>query len=309
MALQPLLNGRKGGQGCGFAGADQIGGTVKTVPLNRSYVENHYEVAFSAPALLSPALEDLETPVHDLKDVARQRSFTVGHLHRNDVRSSELSGQARGDFDGHCPVHEQAVLVFHRVKQAWVRATGANRENHVTLAMEGDWLAGCEIGGDHAQWDLHLLETVTFQKTFEKGLHALAGCESHPTQAPAADVGKTHRAPDAGYLLGLLAAGVSRCYDGSRAYTCDAVNGDLVLCENLQQPRVSDTPREATTQGETDFGLRRCGRRYQFGVLPGKPAQRGNTEAANSQSSFPNRFSRRQHPLNQATQPGRPVVE
>jgi hypothetical protein len=309
MALQPLLNRRKSGKGRGFPGADQIGGAIKTVPFNRSYVENHYEVAFSAPALLSPALEDLETPVHDLEYIARQCSFTVGHLHRNDVCSSELSSQTRGNLHGHCTIHEEALLVFNGVKQAGIRATGANREDHVTLAMEGDGLTGGEIGGDHAQWDFHLLEAVTFQKTFEKGLHALAGCESHPTEAPAADIGKTHGAADPGYLLGLPAAGVSRCYDGARAYTCDAVNGDLMLFEDLQQPGVSDTAREAPTQGDTDFGLLRSDRHSQPGVLARKPAKRGNTEAANSKSSFPHRYSRPQHPLNQATQSGRPVVE
>jgi hypothetical protein len=228
------LNCRKSGKGSGFAGADQIGGAVEAVPFNLSYVENDYQVAFFPPALLGPAVEYLETPVHHLEHIARERSVTVGHVHRNDVRGSELPGQPRGDFDRHGAVYEQAALVLHGVKQAGIGATGTNGVDHVALAMEGDGFAGGKIGGDHAQWDSHLLEAVTFQEAFEERLHALAGGESHPTQAPAADIGEAHGAADAGYFGSRRAAGVSRCHDRTRAYPRDAVDGDLVLFENLQ---------------------------------------------------------------------------
>jgi hypothetical protein len=295
MARQPLLNCRKSGKGRGFAGADQIGGAVEAVPFNRSYVKNDYEVAFSPPDLLSPAVEDLETPVHDLENVAGQRSVTVGDVHRNDVRGSQLPGKVRGDFDRHGAVHEHAALVLHGMKQAGIRATGANGEDHVALPMEGDGFACGKIGGDHTQWDLHLLEAVTFQEAFEKSLHALAGGESHPTQAPAADIGEAHGGTDAGYFLGRRAAGVSRCHDRARAYTRDAVNGNLMLFESLQQPGVGDATGEPTPKRDTDFGLQRGDRRNQLAPLARKVERRGGAEAANSTSSFPDRYNRLQH--------------
>ena len=207
------------------------------------------------------------------------------------MRSSELPGQPRGNLNGHGAVYKEAFLVLHGVKQAGIRATGANRQDHVALAMKVNGLAGGEIRSDDAARDLHLFEAVSFQKTCKEGLHALAGCESHPTEAPAADIGETHGAADAGYLFGLPPAGVSRCYDGARAYTCDAVNGDLVLFEDLQQPGVSYPTREAATQCNTDFGVCGADRYSQSGVLARKPAQCGNTKAANSKRSFPHRYS------------------
>ena len=81
MRTQPLLDRRKGGQACGFAGTDEIGGAGKAVPFNFSYVENDYEVAFFPPALLSPTVEYLETPVYDLEHVAGERPVTVGDVH------------------------------------------------------------------------------------------------------------------------------------------------------------------------------------------------------------------------------------
>jgi hypothetical protein len=263
MARQPLLNCRKSGKGRSFAGAEQIGSAVEGVPFNRSYVKNDYEVAFSPPDLLSPAVEYLETAVHHLENVAGERSVTVGDVHRNDVRGAQLPGKVRGDFDRHGAVHERAAIVIHGVKQAGIRATGANREDHVALPMERDGFTCGEIGGDHTQRDLHLLEAVTFQEAFEKSLHALAGGESHPTQAPAADIGEAHGGTDAGYLIWRRAAGVSRCHDRACAYTRDAVNGNLLLLEDLQQPGVSYATGEPTPKRDTDFGLRQGARRNQ----------------------------------------------
>jgi len=295
MARQPLLNCRKSGKSRGFAGADQIAGAVEAVPLKRSYVERDYEVAFSPPALLSPAVEDLETPAHDLEYVAGERSVTVGDVHRNNMRGSELPGQARGDFNRHGAVHEQTALVLDGVKQARIRATGANGKDDLAFPMEGDRFTGGKIGGDHTQSELHLLEAVTLQEAFEKSLHALAGGESHPTQAPAADIGEAHGGADAGYFLGRRAAGVGRCHDRARAYTRDAVNGNVVLFENLQQPGVGDAAGEPTPKRDTDFGLRRGERSNQLGPLAGKAAQGVDGEAANSTSSFPDRFNRLKH--------------
>ena len=106
MRTQPLLDRRKGGQACGFAGTDEIGGAREAIPFNFSYVENDYEVAFFPPALLSPKVEYLETPVHHLEYVAGKRSVTVRNVHRNDVCGSELAGQTRRDFHRHGAVNE-----------------------------------------------------------------------------------------------------------------------------------------------------------------------------------------------------------
>jgi hypothetical protein len=116
MSQQPLPNYRKRLKACGFARADQVGSRVETIPFNRSHVEIEYEVAFFPPALLGAAVEDLETPVYDLEDIAGERPFTVGYMYGNDMRGSELTGQARRNLDRHGAVHEQAALVLHGAK-------------------------------------------------------------------------------------------------------------------------------------------------------------------------------------------------
>ena len=119
------MNCRKSSKSSGFAGPDQIGSGAETIPFNLSYIEIDYQVAFFPPALLGPAVKDLETSVHDLEDVAGERSFTVGNMNGNDVRSSKLTGQSRGNLDGHGAVDQQPILVFDGVKQAGIGATGA----------------------------------------------------------------------------------------------------------------------------------------------------------------------------------------
>ena len=78
---QPLLDCGKSRQGRRFARPDQIRGAAETIPFNPSYIEIDYQVAFFPPALLSPTVEYLETPVYDLEHVAGERPVTVGDVH------------------------------------------------------------------------------------------------------------------------------------------------------------------------------------------------------------------------------------
>ena len=85
---------------------------------------------------------------------------------------AQLASQERRNLDAHAAVHEDAVAREYGLEQARVRATGADRKNHIAGFAERHGFAAAQVGRDDAKWYPHVLKTVNFEESLEETLRA-----------------------------------------------------------------------------------------------------------------------------------------
>jgi len=84
--------------------------------------------------------------------------------------------------------------------------------------------------------------------------------QTQPGDPPTANVSKTKRAAGRDNARQRCAAGIRRAQNAADAGSCNARDRNLMLLQHLKHTQVGETPREASTKGQTDA---RPGRRYR----------------------------------------------
>jgi hypothetical protein len=115
-------------------------------------------------------------------------------------------------------------------------------------------LAGAQVGCHDAKRNPHLFEAVAPEQSLQERLHALARHESHPAEAPPPDVAEPHGTGDACDVVGRRAAGIRRRDNRARAHPGDAVEGNAVALEGLEDADVRHAPREAPAERQSEAG-------------------------------------------------------
>jgi len=111
---------------------------------------------------------------------------------------------------------------------------------------EDDRLAICKIGCDDRHGNSKILEAARFENPFDQVAKPVIAGEAQAGNPPTGDVAKANCAAGSNDARERRATGISRAENAANARARDARNGNVILLEDLKNPKMSESAGKST---------------------------------------------------------------